>query len=58
MLIYVKVNHRRGQTYNRHLSDHTGDSDNSNSFWRHSDITNGRNIDILGVDSVNPDSES
>ncbi len=37
------------------LIDNIGDSDNSNSFQHHSDITNGRNIDLLGGDS---DSES
>ncbi len=30
------------------LSDHTGDSDNSNSFRHHSDSTYRRNIDLLG----------
>ncbi len=39
------------QDANMGLSDHTGDSDNSNSFWHHSEITNGRNIDLLGEDS-------
>ncbi len=29
------------------MYDHTGASDNSNSIWHHSDITNGRNIDLL-----------
>ncbi len=37
-----------GQAYDRCLSDNTGDSDNSKSFRHHSDITNGRNIDLLG----------
>ncbi len=35
-----------------HLSKwfHTrGNADNSNSFWHHSDITNGTNIDILRI---------
>ncbi len=44
-----------GQAYNSSPSDHTGYSDNSNSFWHHSDIKNCRYIDILGGDS---DSES
>ncbi len=29
------------------LFGHTGNSDNSNSFRHHSDITNGRNIDLF-----------
>ncbi len=44
-----------GQAYDRDSSDHTGNSDGSNSFRHHFEITNGRNIDILGGDS---DSES
>ncbi len=40
----------QGSGYNRGPSDHTGDSDNTISFWHHSDITNGRNIDHLGGD--------
>ncbi len=36
--------------YDRDPSDHIGDSDNSNYFW-YSDITNGRNINLLGGDS-------
>ncbi len=36
-------------------SDHIGDSNNSKSFQHHSDIINGRNIDLLRGDS---DSES
>ncbi len=43
------------QAYDRGPSDHTGDSDRSNSLRCHSDITNGRNIDFLGGDY---DSES
>ncbi len=43
----VKVN-PGGQAYDRGSFDHTRDSDNSNSFQHHSDITNGRNIDLLG----------
>ncbi len=39
------------QAYDRSLSDHTGDSDNSNSFRHHSDVTNGRNINLLGGNS-------
>ncbi len=39
------------QDYNRGTNDHTGDSYNSSSFRYHSDITNGRNIDLLGGDS-------
>ncbi len=42
-----------GQAYDRGLSDHTGDSDNNNSFWHHSDITKGINIECLGGDSDN-----
>ncbi len=35
----VKVSHCSGrQAYDSGLSDHTGDSDNSNSGQRHSDI--------------------
>ncbi len=44
-----------GHAYERGPYDYTGDSDNGNSFRHHSDITNGRNIDILCGDS---DSES
>ncbi len=58
----VKVNHASHlyqppspPTYDRGMSDRTGESDNSYSFWHHSDITNGRNVDCLGGDS---DSES
>ncbi len=36
-------------------SDHIGDSNNGKSFQHHSDIINGRNIDLLRGDS---DSES
>ncbi len=39
----------------RHLVDHKRDYDNSNSFQHYSDITNGRNLDLLGGES---DSES
>ncbi len=46
----------RQQDYDRGTSDHTGDSDNSSSFRYHSDITNGRNIDLLGGDSVSDSS--
>ncbi len=38
------------QDYDKGLFDHIGDSDNSNSFC-HSDISNNRNIDLLGGDS-------
>ncbi len=38
-------------TYDRGPSDHTWDSDNNNSFQHHSDITNGRNIELLVGDS-------
>ncbi len=34
--------------YDTSPSDHTGDSDNSNYFLHHSDITNDRNIYLLG----------
>ncbi len=53
----VKMNPSGGrgvQAYDRGLSDLTG-SNNSNSFWQHSDITNCRNLDLLGWDY---DSES
>ncbi len=45
------VNYVPSQAYDRGPSDHIGDSDNSNSFQHHSDITNNRNIDILAGDS-------
>ncbi len=32
--------------YDWGLSDHAKESDNINSFWHHSAITNGRNIDF------------
>ncbi len=32
-------------------SDNTGNSDNNSSFQHHSDIANGRNIDLLGGES-------
>ncbi len=51
----LKVSPAPTQSYDRGLSDHTGESDNSYSFWQYSDITNGRNIDLLGG---NADSES
>ncbi len=34
--------------YDRGPSDYAGDSNNSNSFWYHTDITNGRYIYLLG----------
>ncbi len=40
--------------YDKDPPDHTGDSDNSNSFWHHSDITNGRNIFLEGILIVKP----
>ncbi len=42
-----------------YLTKHTWDSDNNNSFRHCSDITNGRNIDLLGYDfhSESGDSE-
>lgn len=46
----IKVNHGVPQPYDRDPSYHKGDSNNINSF-RHSDITNGRIIDLLGWDS-------
>ncbi len=42
----VVIESRGAKAYDRGPSDHTGYSDNSNSFWHHSDITNGRNIDL------------
>ncbi len=52
----VKVNPAAPQSYNSSgPSDYTGDSDNSKSFRHHSDMTNGRDIDLLGWNS---DSES
>ncbi len=39
------------QTYDRGLSDHTGDSENNNSFW-YFDITDCTNVDVLGSDSI------
>ncbi len=36
------------QVYDRGPFDHKRDSDNSSSFRHHSDITNGRNIYLLG----------
>ncbi len=48
----VKVNPRVvGKAYDRGLPAQAGHSGNSNSFQHHSDITNGRNIYILGGDS-------
>ncbi len=48
--IYVPIKVKPGghiQGTDIHPSDHTCDSDKSNSFQHHSDITNGRNIDPL-----------
>ncbi len=39
------------QQYDRGASVHTEDSNKSNYFRHHSDITYGRNIDLLGGDS-------
>ncbi len=39
------------QAYGKGPSDHTGDSDKSNSFQHHSDITNCTNIDLGGGES-------
>ncbi len=45
----------QSESWGRHiwqsLSDNRGDSDNSNSFQHHSDITNGKNINRLRGDS-------
>ncbi len=38
----------RPQDYNRSTSDHTGYSDNNSSYWHHSGITNGKNINGSG----------
>ncbi len=38
------------QDSDRVPSDHIGDSDNSNYFSHHSDIKNGRNINLLEGD--------
>ncbi len=37
--------------YDRGMPDHTGYSGNNSFVRHHSDITNGRNIDLLGGDS-------
>ncbi len=41
----------RPQDFDRDLTDHKGNCDNSKSFWHNSDIINAININLVGEDS-------